>query len=135
MLKVIKIILIAIIIIILWFLAIQFVTAEKYKAVVNVVKAEGTMGVNPSTESLDFGDLSRGASATRYLNLNNQGKNKISIRIWVLGEIKNLIKVDKNKFILAPGESTRVNFKLTVPVSAQAREYQGKVYIFKMFTF
>jgi len=130
----IKIALTVIIALIVWFLVAEFIAADRYQALVNVKEEEGIMGVNPTAESLDFGDLSRGMKAARYLVLKNNGKNNISIKIVVLGEIKDLIKVEKNNFILKPGEEVKINFELTVPPSAEARKYQGVVYIFKSFT-
>src|SRR3989344_9346822 len=37
--------------------------ANKYRATVHVIEGQGRVGVNPTTELLDFGDLSPGTSA------------------------------------------------------------------------
>ena len=43
--------------------------ANKYQATVHVIEGEGKVGVNPTTERLDFGDLSPGTSAIRRVDI------------------------------------------------------------------
>ena len=65
--SILKKILIIIGVIITIVLVVQIINAAKYKMVVNVVDGKNIMGVNPLTESLDFGDLSRNNGMTRYI--------------------------------------------------------------------
>ena len=108
---------------------------DKYQAMVNIKEEPGIMGLNPTEESLDFGDLSRGMKVSRYITLKNDGGNKISIKVSISGEIADLIEVDKTDFILSPGDETKMNFDLTVPPSAEIKKYTGTVYIFKLISF
>lgn len=112
--------------------AVQVVAAEKYQAVVKVVEEKGAVGVNPLADKLDFGDLSKGSSATRYVNLENNGRFRIRILTLKFGGISDLIKVSKNNFVLRPGDKEKLEFRLTMPPSATADSYSGWVWVFKI---
>ena len=113
-------------------IAVQVVTAEKYQAVVKVIEDKGTVGVNPLADKLDFGDLSKGSSAIRYVSLENNGRFRIRILTLRFGGISDLIKVSKNNFVLGPGDKERLEFQLTMPPSATKDSYSGWVWVFKM---
>src|SRR3989344_5254653 len=68
-----KLIALIIVSVIIWFLAVQMVAADKYSAVVNVIEGENKVGVNPLADKLDFGDLSRDNGASRFITLKNPG--------------------------------------------------------------
>jgi len=119
-------------IVIVLFAAIQFVNAAKYTMVVNVKDGQNIMGVNPLAENLDFGDLSRENGMTRYVTLKNGGSASSYVSIWTFGEISDLIKVDAGSFTLHPGEEKKVSFQISIPVSAESRQYSGWVWIFRL---
>ena len=127
-----KTVLITIVAIFGLFAVVQIVSAEKYQAVVKVVEEEGTVGINPLADKLDFGDLSSGSSAVRYVSLENNGGFRIRILILKFGGISDLIKVSRNNFVLKPGEGEKLEFQLRMPPSATAESYSGWVYIFKI---
>lgn len=115
-----------------WFASVQLLAADRYQAVVNVIEGADIVGVNPSAERLDFGDLSRDTGASRFVNLKNPGKRAKTIWVVKLGKIAELMKIDKSaKFTLRPGEEVKVEFSLKIPVSAPLGKYQGRVMIFK----
>ena len=106
--------------------------ADKYKAQVLVIEGEKKVGVNPTEESLDFGDLSADTSATRYIKLNAGG---MSTFIYVLkfGSIAELIDISENGFTLNKGDEKKLEFSLYMPSSAPIGEkYTGRVWIFKV---
>jgi len=110
--------------------------ANKYSMLAHIVEGEGKVGVNPTTESLDFGDLSRGTSAVRRVNIENSTFMPMYIMIFKRGGLSDLIDVDKNFFTLAPDESVKIEFAAYVPASAElGKNYTGKVYLFKIPTF
>ncbi len=119
------------VIVIIWLVAVQIFAADRYEAVVNVVEGENQVGVNPLTDKLDFGDLSRDNGASRFVNLKNDGRAGKFIIVWKFGEISDLIKLSKNNFTLKPGEEYRLELNVYIPLSAETRQYKGKVWIFK----
>ena len=118
--------------IIVLIIAVQIVNTDRYKTVVNVVEGENIMGINPLTDNLDFGDLSRNTGATRYISIENNGNYKIYIMVWKFGNITELIEISRNNFTLEPGDKERLEFQLMIPVSASDQRYEGSVWIFKI---
>lgn len=117
---------------ILWLLAVQLLTADRYLAVANVVKEEGKVGINPLGYNLDFGDLSRNTSAKRLIKLNNRGRFRVFIAGFRLGEISELMEVNKNFFILLPGQSEEIEYTIKIPPSAPIKLYKGYAIIVKI---
>lgn len=113
-------------------IVVQFINAAKYKMLVNVVEGENVMGVNPLTESLDFGDLSRNNGMTRYVTLKSGGSTPTYIYVLKFGEISDLVKLDKNNFVLKPGEEVKLAFEISIPPSAQVKKYSGWTIIFRL---
>ncbi|HEY4479720.1 MAG TPA: hypothetical protein VI981_05200 [Candidatus Paceibacterota bacterium] len=119
------------------FLFVFYITldANKYRAEVRVIEGEGKVGVNPTTESLDFGDLSRGTSAIRTVTIKNDSFTPLFVSIVQLGGISDLVKLNRNNFRLAKGEEQKIEFTLYMPASAEIdKQYTGRVFIFKIPT-
>ena len=129
--KIKKIILIILIIIVV-FAIVQIVNAAKYKMLVNVKEGENVMGVNPLTDNLDFGDLSRNNGMTRYVKLNSGGKTSVYIAVFKFGEISDLVKLDRNFFTLKPGEEVKLAYEISIPPSAEVKKYSGWTVIFRL---
>lgn len=113
-------------------IAVQMVIADKYKATVLVIEGEKKVGVNPTSESLDFGDLSRDTSAARTVTLKSGGGDAY---IWVMkfGALSDLIKIDDNNFVLKGRQEKKIEFLVYMPVSAKIGErMNGYVWIFKL---
>lgn len=127
-----KKILIIIGIIILVFLAVQIVNAAKYKMVVNVVEGENVLGINPLTDKLDFGDLSRNNGMTRYVSMNNEGRSPVYVIAIKAGSISDLVKIEKNFFTLESGTEIKLPFQINIPPSAETKVYSGWVWIFRL---
>ena len=110
--------------------------ANKYKMMVNIVEGAGKVGVNPTTESLDFGDLSRGTSAVRRVNIVNGTFMPVYVMAFKTGDISDLVDIDRNNFKLGSGEEAKIEFASYIPASAEiGRIYNGRVYLFKIPTF
>jgi len=112
-------------------LVVQYVNAAKYKALVQVI-AEDRIGVNPTGEALDFGDLPRNKSAVRTVNLVSGGNTDSYIIVWKLGSISDLIKVDRNYFTLKAHTTEKLEFTASIPNSANYQYYKGQVTIFQI---
>jgi hypothetical protein len=125
-----------ILIIIFLFVFYVILDANKYAAQVRVIEGQAKVGVNPTAESLDFGDLSRGTSAVRRVNLENGTVMPIYVMIFKTGVIGDLMDINKNFFRLEPRSSTKIDFTTYMPASAEiGQEYRGRVYLFKVPTF
>jgi len=130
--KILKAVVLFVILIFVWVGIVQYFVADKYDALVGV-QAEGEgIGVNPTTEELDFGDLPKGDNLMRFVTIENSGEMDIYVKIVKTGNISDLIKINKNNFVLSPGDSTKIGFLLEMPISANKEKYKGKVIIFKL---
>lgn len=110
--------------------------ANKYPALVRAVEGEGTVGVNPTDQALDFGDLSRGTSAVRRVDIQNDTPIPMFIMTFKTGDIASLIDINKNFFRLEPRGGEKLSFTLYMPASAEIDQtYKGRVYLFKVPTF
>lgn len=113
-------------------IVVQIINASKYQMVVNVVDGENKMGINPLTERLDFGDLSRNNGMTRYVGLKSGGKTPVYVAAFKFGEISDLIKLNKNYFVLNPGEEFKLAYEIKIPPSAQTKKYSGWTIVFRI---
>lgn len=117
------------------FLFVFYVTldANKYAAQVRTIEGEGKVGVNPTTERLDFGDLSRGTSAVRTVTIKNDTRMPFFVAVVRLGGTSDLMKQDQNNFMVRRGEEKKIEFTVYMPASAEIdRLYTGRVYLFKI---
>jgi len=128
----IKLTLITIGVIVALLVVVQIVNAAKYKMVVNVVEGENVMGVNPLADKLDFGDLSRNNGMTRYVTMKSSGGVETYVMVWKFGEIADLVKLNKNNFVLESGEEVKLAFEIQIPPSAPIKQYSGSVWIFRL---
>src|SRR3989344_1810913 len=107
--------------------------ANKFKATVHVVEGESVIGLNPTTEKLDFGDLSRGTSAVRRVEVKNNIPFSTYVLMFKTGEIGSLIDISKNFFRLKPREETKIEYSVYMPASAEIdKTYDARVYLFKI---
>lgn len=115
------------------FLLVQVLNAAKYQALVQVIQ-EDRIGVNPTDQRLDFGDLPRDKSAVRVVNLENHSPYKVKsfIMVWKFGELAELIKVSQNYFTLKPGDDVELEFTVHMPNSSEFRYYKGRVWVFQI---
>jgi hypothetical protein len=110
---------------------VQYFNAAKYSALVQVIK-EDRVGVNPTGNALDFGDLPRDKSAVRTVNLVSNGNTDSYIIVWKTGNISDLISVDKNYFTLKAHTTDKLQFTAYIPNSANYQYYKGQVMIFQI---
>lgn len=130
--KRIKIICIACTAFIAWLAVAQYILADKYEATVKVVEKGAQTGINPLTDKIDYGDLPKGKSSTRLLTIDNRGKTDVYVKIVKIGSIAELIKIDKDDFILRPQNQEKVEMSVKIPISADQPAYNGQVIILKM---
>lgn len=114
------------------FAIVQIINASKYDMVVNVVDGKDVLGINPLTERLDFGDLSRKNRMTRQIAVSNGGNIDIFVMVWKFGEISGLVEVDRNFFVVKPEEESKISLEVRIPPSAETKKYEGKVWVFRL---
>ena len=111
--------------------AVQYINAAKYSALVQVI-SQDRIGVNPTGNALDFGDLPRNKSAIRTVELKSSGNMSSYIMVWMFGSIGDLLKVDQNYFTLKPKSDVKLQFTANIPNSAAYQYYRGRVIIFQI---
>lgn len=122
-----------ILIIIFLFVFYIMLDANKFKATVHVVDGESVIGLNPTAEALDFGDLSRGTSAVRRVEVKNDIPFSTYVVMIKIGGISDLIDINKNFFRLKPREKIKIEYSVYMPASAEINKiYDGRVYLFKI---
>jgi len=127
-----RIILVVLIIVLLGIFYISL-DANKYRALVQVVDGEARVGVNPTDEALDFGDLSRGTSAVRRVALENGTSLPWYVIVVKTGSIRSLMDVEPGYFRLEPRSESKIEFITYIPASATVGQYyKGRVYVFKL---
>lgn len=110
--------------------------ANKYPALVRVIEGRESVGVNPTDRALDFGDLARGTSLIRRVNLQNGTFMPMYVFMVKTGSIAGLMEINKNNFKLMPRTAQKIEFSTYIPASATVGQtYKGRVYLFKIPTF
>jgi hypothetical protein len=128
-----KIILWVVVVLIVLVAAVQIVNADKYKATVLPIEGDKKVGVNPTDQALDFGDLSGDTSASRYVTLKSSGTRDTYVWILKFGSLSELIKTDQSAFVLKAGEEKKVEFSVYMPPSAVKNvRMDASVWIFKV---
>jgi len=123
------------IILLIIFLLVFYVVldANKYSMTVRVIAGEGRVGVNPTAELLDFGDLSRGTSALRRVDIQNGTPVPMWIAVMRVGRLSELMDLNKNYFVLKPRTGERIEFSVFMPASAEVDAvFTGRVFIFRI---
>lgn len=107
--------------------------ANKYRAQVKTVPGDNYIGVNPTTEFLDFGDLSRGSTAKRSVKIKNETFMPFFVTAVRFGSITDLMTQNKNNFLVRRGEEAKIDFTVYMPASAELEHtYTGRVFVFKI---
>ena len=107
--------------------------ANKYSATVYIIEGQGRVGVNPTTELLDFGDLSPGTSAIRRIEIINGTGIPMYVFVIRFGSITDLMELNKNFFVLPGGETEKIEFSVYMPASAPIdKTLNGRVFLFKI---
>lgn len=105
---------------------------SRYKVALKVVDAENFIGINPSVDILDFGEISRDNSIVRHIDVENDGNLPAYLYVFKTGELANLLNEDKSFFLLDSGQKEKISFSAKAPYSAEARKYEGNIYIIRL---
>ena len=126
-----RIAVLALILVFTMILAFEVQATETFTVEVVIIGEEKFVGFNPTTERLDFGDMSRGTGQTRSITLENAGVIPTRIYIMVLGDVRDFIQIDDAFFVMDPGEVTQVDLTMIVPSSASIKRYSGRLLVIR----
>lgn len=113
-----------------WLCLLAYSTAERYPTRVEI----GNNGYDSqiSASEIDFGKLEKGGSCIRFISVKNNGGHEMYINIMNVGNIRKIIREDRNSFILGPGEVKKIELSISVPADANSKEYRGTIIILKI---
>lgn len=113
----------------LLFITLEARSTDVISVQVVIISRTDFVAFNPTTERLDFGDMSRGSAQTRHLTLENNGSLPTRVSIILMGEVRDFISMSDAFFTLDPGEIRQVDFTLNVPAAVEVKSYSGRVVI------
>ncbi len=96
-----------------------------------LVPEGGAIGIPPPT-GLDFGDVPRGASAEKRIQLTNEGRLNTYVVVFTWGSIGDLLNVSDAFFNMKPGEKRTLTFEASIPISAPQKKYTGRVFVVRL---
>jgi hypothetical protein len=102
----------------------QILQSETFFASVNVTDR---IGFDVNSSALIFGNVIRGGSSTRHINLRNGYEYPVVAIVRAEGEIEELLHFDKG-ILVGEGETKRVGFSV-IPSSDEDGLYVGNVTI------
>ncbi len=120
---------VVILILLLWGAVIASSTSM-YSAQV-LVPEGGSIGI-PPPRGLDFGDVPRGASAEKRIQLENQGRLDTYVVVFTWGGIRDLLGVSDAFFNMKPGDERTLTFEASIPISAPQKKYTGRVFVVRL---
>ena len=122
--------LVLILILISAFIIILFLNAPLQKQTIPTKFTAGeNMGFDLTPDSLNFGKIVPGSSATRNITITNTFDKPTITKIKSSGEISSHIIVSENNFILQPEESKNITFTVYSTKNLEYKEYPGKIVI------
>jgi len=90
------------------------------------------MGINADNDAFHFGTIIPGNFGRRRVDITHNYDHDIKVNIIPLGDLKEWIVVDPNKFVLEKNHTKTVSLTLNVPKDAHEGNYTGKVKIIMM---
>jgi hypothetical protein len=84
------------------------------------------IGFNIDDDALHFGIVPPGSNAVRSVVIeNNQGSRFVVIT--KTGDFADWVSISENNFILEPLTDKKINFRVTIPSSAEQGNYTGSI--------
>ena len=85
-------------------------------------------GFNVATDALYFGTVPEGGSASRFIEIKNEGDRKLESSLIFEGNVTAFLSAG-SKVVLEPYQNMTVRITASVPPDAPRGEYFGKVYV------
>jgi len=98
-----------------------------YPMEIHVVTEPNEIGVDAGPK-LNFGWISPGSSAVRYIDIGNDKQNA-RVKLSATGDFADWISVSKNNFLIRTGEQEEIALTAAVPAGAAAGNYTANLRI------
>ncbi len=98
-----------------------------YVMEIHVVTSQNEIGVD-SGPKLNFGWISLGSSAMRFIDLGNPGQNA-RVKLIASGDFAKWISVSENNFVIKTGEKKEITLTAVVPSDAKPGNYTANLSI------
>lgn len=92
------------------------------------LKVGDHIGLNSDVDKVNFGTILPHGSSSKYLIINNDYKNDVSVNLYFFGELKNYVEVKEKRFLLPKNETKEIEIKVYDPEKGKS-EYKGKILI------
>lgn len=94
----------------------------------NLNESQITLGLGNEPGRLNFGIIPTGGHyATRHLAIVNSESNKVHVVFKVYGEIKPMVKISDENFVLSSGESKTVDISVKTSPETIPGNYTGEI--------
>ena len=93
------------------------------------VTDSGAIGIPPPLETLDFGDVPRGAAIERKITIENDSPIPLRVFVFTWGDIRDLISIDDAFFRVGAGDEHTIVLEARGPASGEAKKYDGRVVV------
>lgn len=113
-----------------WVAMLEYFTADKYQVVAKIGNETTTEAV--VADIIDYGTLAKGESVVRFITVENRGERNMYVKTLAVGEISDILKINKSDFTLFPQEKETIQLLLEVPQSADKAQYKGRIIVFKI---
>jgi len=95
-------------------------TVDMKVAITNEIGFAATSGY------LNFGTVARGTgSASRFVNVINNGEKPVLLRVVVSGDLKQWTQITPSQQLLQPNSTEMISFAVVAPVDAAYGNYTG----------
>ncbi len=101
---------------------------EKKEIYTSVIVSNYT-GFDLNSTALTFGAVQPGQPASRAMHIQNNFNERAKIILNVEGDIKDLLQVSENNFILESWETRKIGFTVSPPEDFSPRKYDGVIII------
>jgi len=98
-----------------------------YAMEIHVVASQNEIGVD-SGPKLNFGWISPGSSAMRFVDLGNPGQNA-RVKLTASGDFAKWVSVSENNFVIKTGEKKEITLTAVVPSDAEPGNYTANLSI------
>ncbi len=94
------------------------------------VTKEKHIGFNLDPGVFNFGKVPLGSTAKRNATMNHKYPDEIIVRMKVSGNVRELINLDKNYFLLEPNVVEQIEVSAKIPSNQTLGNYSGKLKVY-----
>lgn len=105
-----------------------------YDIYVTVTPAKNIYELNFDSRHINFGTVSPGFIAQKYIDLTNDSKLTSIFYIKIKGELAPWVKTDSRLFMIKPESSKKLQVNLSIPKIVKFGTYKGKIILYNFYT-